>query len=59
MDAWFDQSGYVCVSTAPAFDDVGRAAVEAAAELGAPERIVALGADQVRRTCAAPLFRRA
>ena len=57
VDAWFDQSGYVCVSTAPAFDDVGRAAVEAAAELGAPERIVALGADQVRRTCGAPLFR--
>ncbi len=58
VDAWFDQSGYVCVSTAPAFDEVGRAAVEAAAELGAPERIFALDAEQVRRTCAAPLFRR-
>ena len=23
VDAWFDQSGYMCVSTAPAFDDVG------------------------------------
>ena len=24
VDAWFDQSGYMCVSTAPAFDEVGR-----------------------------------
>ena len=58
MDAWFDQSGYICVSTGPRFDDVGRAAVEAAAELGAPERIYALDAAQVRSACAAPTFRR-
>ena len=57
MDAWFDQSGYLCVSTAPAFDDVGRAAVHAAAELGAPERVVELGPGEVRARCDSPRFR--
>jgi glycine/D-amino acid oxidase-like deaminating enzyme len=59
VDAWFDQAGYMCVSTAPAFDEVGLAAVEAAAALGAPERVVALSQDEVRARCASPRFRRA
>ena len=42
VDAWFDQSGYMCVSTAPGFDDVSAAAVEAAAALGAPEAVTVL-----------------
>ncbi|MET0510348.1 MAG: FAD-binding oxidoreductase [Thermoleophilaceae bacterium] len=58
VDAWFDQSGYVCVSTAPAFDSVGLAAVEAAAALGAPERVQVLTGEQVRERCASPVFRR-
>ena len=41
VDAWFDQSGYMCVSTAPAFDHIGAPAVAAAAALGAPDRVVA------------------
>jgi glycine/D-amino acid oxidase-like deaminating enzyme len=59
VDAWFDQSGYMCVSTAPGFDDVGRSAVEAAAALGAPERVVELAPEDVRERCDSPLFRRA
>ena len=58
VDAWFDRSGYMCVSTAPAFDDVGRRAVEAAAELGAPDAVQELSAAQVRERCASPVFRR-
>jgi glycine/D-amino acid oxidase-like deaminating enzyme len=58
VDAWFDQSGYMCVSTAPAFDEVGRRAVEAAAELGAPEAVQELSTAQVRERCASPVFRR-
>jgi glycine/D-amino acid oxidase-like deaminating enzyme len=58
VDAWFDQSGYLCVSTGPAFDHVGRAAVAAAAALGRPERVVELSADEVRERCASPVFRR-
>jgi glycine/D-amino acid oxidase-like deaminating enzyme len=57
VDAWFDQSGYMCVSTAPAYDEVGQGAVEAAAALGAPERVVALSENEVRARCASPHFR--
>jgi glycine/D-amino acid oxidase-like deaminating enzyme len=57
VEAWFDQSGYVCVSTAPAFDGVGRAAVAAAAALSAPERVVELSGPEVRARCDSALFR--
>ena len=36
VDAWFDQSGYMCVSTAPGVAGVGEPAAAAAAALGAP-----------------------
>ena len=39
VDAWFDQSGYLCVSTGEAFDDVGLDAVEAARALGKPDAV--------------------
>jgi glycine/D-amino acid oxidase-like deaminating enzyme len=58
IDAWFDQSGYMCVSTAPGFDHVGREAVAAAAALGAPERVVDLTGAEVRARCDSPRFRR-
>ena len=58
VDAWFDQSGYMCVSTAPAFDDVGREAVAAAASLGAPHRVVDLTGAEVRVRCDSARFRR-
>jgi glycine/D-amino acid oxidase-like deaminating enzyme len=58
VEAWFDQSGYLCVSTAPAFDGAGREAVAAAAALGAPRRVVELSGPEVRRRCDSPLFRR-
>ncbi|MEA2402985.1 MAG: hypothetical protein QOK00_3388 [Thermoleophilaceae bacterium] len=58
VDAWFDQSGYMCMSTGPAFDAVGSAAVAAAAALGAPDRVVELSEAEARRRCASPLFRR-
>jgi glycine/D-amino acid oxidase-like deaminating enzyme len=57
VDAWFDQAGYMCVSTAPAFDGVGLEALRAAAELGAPHRVEALSQEQVTRRCASPVFR--
>jgi glycine/D-amino acid oxidase-like deaminating enzyme len=58
VEAWFDQSGYLCVSTAPAFDEVGRDAVTAAAALGAPHRVVDLSGAEVRSRCDSGLFRR-
>ena len=59
VDAWFDQSGYLCVSTGAAFDLVGQRAVEAARALGVPERAVALSGEETRARCGSPLFRRA
>jgi glycine/D-amino acid oxidase-like deaminating enzyme len=58
VDAWFDQSGYLGVSTAPAFDDIGREAVAAAAALGAPHRVVDLSGAEVRSRCDSARFRR-
>jgi glycine/D-amino acid oxidase-like deaminating enzyme len=57
VDAWFRQSGYVCVSTAPAYDDAGRASMHVAAELGRPEAVQELSAEQVRARCDSPVFR--
>jgi glycine/D-amino acid oxidase-like deaminating enzyme len=57
VDAWFDRSGYLCASTAPAFDGVGHAAARAAAALGAPDRVVELSAQEVRARCSSPVFR--
>jgi glycine/D-amino acid oxidase-like deaminating enzyme len=58
VDAWFRQSGYMCVSTAPAFDEAGRLSARAAAELGRPEAVQELSAEQVRARCDSPVFRR-
>jgi glycine/D-amino acid oxidase-like deaminating enzyme len=57
VDAWFRQSGYLSVSTAPPQDDRRNGAVDAAAALGMPERVVALDEAEVRRRCASPVFR--
>jgi glycine/D-amino acid oxidase-like deaminating enzyme len=58
VDAWFDQSGYLCVSTGPAFDEVGLTAAEAAAALGAPDAVQPLTAAEVRERIASPVFGR-
>jgi glycine/D-amino acid oxidase-like deaminating enzyme len=58
VDAWFDQSGYLCVSTGEAFDDVGRDAVEAARALGRPEAVQDLSAAEVGERVSSPVFRR-
>jgi glycine/D-amino acid oxidase-like deaminating enzyme len=58
VDAWYRRGGELRVSTAEAHDDVGLASVRAAAELGVPERLVALEPAQVREHCASPVFRR-
>ncbi len=58
VDAWFDQSGYLCVSTGEAFDEVGLATVEAAAALGFPEAVQDLSPAQVAERCASPVFGR-
>jgi glycine/D-amino acid oxidase-like deaminating enzyme len=57
VDAWFRQSGYLSVSTAAPQDGRREGAIEAAAELGKPERVVGLDEAEVRARCASPVFR--
>jgi glycine/D-amino acid oxidase-like deaminating enzyme len=58
VDAWFDQSGYLCASTGEAFDDVGLDAVEAARALGKPDAVRDLSPEDVRERVDSPVFRR-
>jgi len=58
VDAWFDQSGYLCASTGEAFDDPGVDAVEAARALGRPDAVRDLSPAEVRERVNSPVFRR-
>jgi glycine/D-amino acid oxidase-like deaminating enzyme len=57
VDAWYRQAGYVEVSTAPAQDDTGRAAVDACRDLGVADKLRELSAADVRTHCDSPEFR--
>ncbi len=57
VDAWFRHGGYLKVSTAAAFDDSNREAVDACRELGAGAAAEELSAAQVAERCASPAFR--
>jgi glycine/D-amino acid oxidase-like deaminating enzyme len=57
VDAWFHLGGYMQVSTTPAHDAVWEAALDACRELGAPEAVRPLSAEQVAARCASPAFR--
>jgi glycine/D-amino acid oxidase-like deaminating enzyme len=56
-DAWFRRGGYLEVSTTPAHDDTGRAALAACRELGVPDKLREASAADVRARCASPAFR--
>jgi glycine/D-amino acid oxidase-like deaminating enzyme len=58
VDAWFNQAGYVFASTAPEHDGFADGVVEAAAAVGAPDRVQLLDEAGVRARCRSPLFRR-
>ena len=57
VDAWYRHAGYLEVSTAPAHDGAGRAALEACRELGVPDRLRAVSAAEVQEHCHSPEFR--
>jgi glycine/D-amino acid oxidase-like deaminating enzyme len=57
VDASFHHGGYLQVSTARAYDKVWEPAVASCRELGVPEVVEVLRADEVRRRCASPIFR--
>ena len=57
VDAWFRPGGYLEVSTTPAHDGAGRAALEACRELGVPDKLREVDAAEVQSRCASPEFR--
>jgi glycine/D-amino acid oxidase-like deaminating enzyme len=57
VEAWFRPAGYVQVSTTPAHDDNWGRAVRACAELGVPEMLQPLSAEEVAERCQSPAFR--
>jgi glycine/D-amino acid oxidase-like deaminating enzyme len=57
VDAWFQQSGYLQVSTAAAQDGVWAEALAACRELGALDAVQALSPAEVAARCASPAFR--
>jgi glycine/D-amino acid oxidase-like deaminating enzyme len=57
VDAWFQQSGYLQVSTAAAHDEVWAEALAACRELGALDAVQALSPAEVAARCASPAFR--
>jgi glycine/D-amino acid oxidase-like deaminating enzyme len=57
VEAWFRQSGYMQVSTAPAWDGAWEPAVAAARELGFDHVWRPLSEAAVAERCASPIFR--
>jgi glycine/D-amino acid oxidase-like deaminating enzyme len=57
VDAWYRPAGYLQVSTAAAHDGLGDRAVVACRELGVPEAVVPLSAEEVASRCQSPAFR--
>ncbi|HXG75416.1 MAG TPA: FAD-dependent oxidoreductase, partial [Gaiellaceae bacterium] len=56
VDAWFRPAPMLRVATTPSQVGSWEEVVRAAAELGAPEEVVSLDAEEVQRACASPLF---
>ena len=57
IDAWFRRAGYMYAITADAHEKICEEMVSLAREIGAPEELRELSADEVRSRCASPAFR--
>jgi glycine/D-amino acid oxidase-like deaminating enzyme len=57
VDAWFKHSGYLYAATATQHEAVCAEMVHLAREVGAPDELRALTAEEVRARCASPAFR--
>ncbi len=57
VDAWLRPAGYVQVATTPAHDGAWGRALQACAELGVPEMLQPLSAEEVAERCHSPAFR--
>jgi len=57
VDAWYRAGGYMYAITAAAHERLCEEMVELAREVGVPEELRALTAEEVRTRCASPAFR--
>jgi glycine/D-amino acid oxidase-like deaminating enzyme len=57
VDAWFKHAGYVFAATAPEHEVVCNEIVHLATEVGVPDELRALTAEEVKARCASPAFR--
>ncbi len=57
-DVWLRRSGMLVVSAAPSQDAAVEEALDAASQLGVPERAVPLAGADLRARCDSPVFRR-
>jgi glycine/D-amino acid oxidase-like deaminating enzyme len=57
VDAWYRRAGYLFAATAPQHEVVCREMVRLAAEVGAPDEMRGLTAEEVRQRCGSPAFR--
>jgi glycine/D-amino acid oxidase-like deaminating enzyme len=57
VDAWYKRAGYLFAATAPQHEVVCQEMVRLARDVGAPEELRELTAEEVRRRCASPAFR--
>jgi glycine/D-amino acid oxidase-like deaminating enzyme len=57
VDAWYKHAGYLYAATAPQHDAACEEIVALAREVGAPDELRALTADELRARCASPVFR--
>jgi glycine/D-amino acid oxidase-like deaminating enzyme len=57
VDAWYRHAPYMLASTAPGTDAKWRAIAAAAREVGRPEQVREVGAEELRSRCDSPAFR--
>jgi glycine/D-amino acid oxidase-like deaminating enzyme len=57
VDAWFKKAGYVYAATAPEHEAIAEEIVDLAREVGAPDELRALTAEELKARCSSPAFR--
>ncbi|HEY8761428.1 MAG TPA: FAD-binding oxidoreductase [Candidatus Dormibacteraeota bacterium] len=57
IDAWYRRAGYLFAATGPLQEAACREMVRMAGEVGAPEELRELTAEEVQQRCASPAFR--
>ncbi len=57
IDAWYRRAGYLFAATSAPHEAVCEEMVRLAREVGAPEELVELSPQEVKRRCASPAFR--